>query len=1072
MKNKLLIHLSTSFILLLCLANFSIVFAEDNIEYRFERTWPKLEESWDFDSPSDLALAPDGSVYILGSNSFYSSDSGAEPIRHYSAEGEYIRTLGDFGLGEGQLINPVAITIAPDGSIYIADIDNINHRVLKFSPQGHYIQTFLTSFGDDNTLVSIAIAPDSNLYLLQQDQFTGSSNILKYSFQDGFSEFWGDFDGLGVDIILTDLAIAPDGNVYVTDLYNSRILQFNPQGDFIQTWGGSGNGQFTSLKNIAIAPDGSVYVYDGRIQKFTAQGEFIQVWGSQGTADNQFFEVTDLEITRDGSIYIADQSKNRIQQFSEQGDYIQTWGNQNQKKGKFQEPTSVGIASNNNIYVADSENNRIQQFNTQGEFIRSWGRKGSGIGQFNLPNNLAIAPDNSVYIADTNNHRVQQFSAQGQYIRSWGDEGSGEIFKPEIIAIAPDSSVYVTDHNSERIQKFSAEGIYIADLIRKGGSSNSPAKNMAIAPDGSIYIAYLNNSIEQFSAQGDFIRTLGSEGSGNGQFKSPDGITITPDGNIYIADTNNHRIQQFNAQGDFIRTFGSKGSGTGQFSNPQDIAIGSDGAVYVADTGNNRIQKFTPRKKGATPFPQKAILLAGGGPSKGSYKNLIWNETRLLANKAHQAISSQGFEKDEVKYLTAGSTDSDVDGNKLNDDLETATLHSLQQAITIWAANATDVLIYLIDHGGPGKFEINDHEVLTSAQLSTWVNQLDDIIPGKVTVIIESCQSGSFLPALAKQKRNLIASTNANQPAIISNKGLNSFSYYFWSEISAGATLQEAFKTGRQGMSPQFVEGQAQSAQLDSNGDTLFNASDYGDLANFCIGNCTKYYSSSQTEYVSDAPVILSVTESLTLEGTTSAELTMQINNRENITQAWVTIIPPDFRHQKTDEPVSELNKIPLKCDANQRCTTEYQGFDKPGDYQATFYAQNINFQMAIPKSIIITQSDGLDDDSKKPGDTSAPSSFITAIYDDQTKTVFINDVLYETDHYQAELIHPGDYTFSLKSAIQLESPLLQVPNTFDLASSKLLLHKVSAFDKYYKVILKHLGDFVFQLESAEEIPK
>ncbi len=93
-----------------------------------------------------------------------------------------------------------------------------------------------------------------------------------------------------------------------------------------------------------------------------------------------------------------------------------------------------------------------------------------------------------------------------------------------------------------------------------------------------------------------------------------------------------------------------------------------------------------------------------------------------------------------------------------------------------------------------------------------------------------------------------------------------------------------------------------------------------------------------------------------------------------------------------------------------------------------------------------------------------------TARYDDLTKTLIIDDVMYESDHYQAELVDSGDFTFSLKSASKLEGQALQNQNIFDLATSSLKLNKVFAFGKYYKVVLKHLGDFVFKLESAEEI--
>ena len=94
-------------------------------------------------------------------------------------------------------------------------------------------------------------------------------------------------------------------------------------------------------------------------------------------------------------------------------------------------------------------------------------------------------------------------------------------------------------------------------------------------------------------------------------FKNPDGLTVDTNGNVYICDTNNHRIQKFNADGCFITMWGSRcnmydGSGCvdpdgdgplelgdGQFEFPSDIAVDNNGNVYVLDAGNYRIQKFT-----------------------------------------------------------------------------------------------------------------------------------------------------------------------------------------------------------------------------------------------------------------------------------------------------------------------------------------------------------------------------------------------------------------------------------------------------------------------------------------------
>ena len=84
----------------------------------------------------------------------------------------------------------------------------------------------------------------------------------------------------------------------------------------------------------------------------------------------------------------------------------------------------------------------------------------------------------------------------------------------------------------------------------------------------------------------------GSSGSGNGQFNMPRGAAIDSDGNVYVADTSNHRIQKFGSSGNHLATWGSYGYGDGQFRTPWGLAVDSDGNIYVADTSNNRIQKL------------------------------------------------------------------------------------------------------------------------------------------------------------------------------------------------------------------------------------------------------------------------------------------------------------------------------------------------------------------------------------------------------------------------------------------------------------------------------------------------
>uniref|UniRef100_A0A1X7URB8 SMP-30/Gluconolactonase/LRE-like region domain-containing protein n=1 Tax=Amphimedon queenslandica TaxID=400682 RepID=A0A1X7URB8_AMPQE len=97
---------------------------------------------------------------------------------------------------------------------------------------------------------------------------------------------------------------------------------------------------------------------------------------------------------------------------------------------------------------------------------------------------------------------------------------------------------------------------------------------------------------------GYHIASVGKEGSGLLQFSTPCGIAISPiTGQVFVADSGNHRIQVLNPDLTFSHSFGSQGSANGQFQLPSDIAIDSQGLVYVAYYCNDRIQKFSPDGK-------------------------------------------------------------------------------------------------------------------------------------------------------------------------------------------------------------------------------------------------------------------------------------------------------------------------------------------------------------------------------------------------------------------------------------------------------------------------------------------
>lgn len=143
---------------------------------------------------------------------------------------------------------------------------------------------------------------------------------------------------------------------------------------------------------------------------------------------------------------------------------------------------------------------------------------------------------------------------------------------------------------------------------------NGP-RNLAIAADGSIYVADTGNSrIVRLDANGTILTTWGSRTPDGqlppapGTFIEPWGIAADSQGNVYVADTWNHRIQKFDANGKFIQEWGSFGQPSDRpeyMWGPRAIAISQDGRVYVTDTGNKRVIVFDSDGKFLQEFGQE-----------------------------------------------------------------------------------------------------------------------------------------------------------------------------------------------------------------------------------------------------------------------------------------------------------------------------------------------------------------------------------------------------------------------------------------------------------------------------------
>ena len=1052
------------FLLLCYLLGFAALIslsAASMAEVRFERLWPQLLQPWYFNEPRAVATAFDGSLYV--------ADTGNHRIQVFAADGAFVRQWGSFGTDPGQFSRPAGIATSPDGTIYV--VDTGNHRIQAFTPEGVFLRQWGTQ-GDDNGEFDqphgIAVTSDRRVVIADSN----NHRIQVFSATGDFLRQWGN-NGQEEGFFNEpyDLSVSPDGSLFVVERGNHRIQVFDTNGTFLRIFGAMDqrDGEFRNPAGIAIASDGTIYVADTgnyRIQAFTADGAFIRKWGrgSIGVGNGEFSDPYGIAVAPDGKIYVADSANQLIQTFTGEGVFVRQYGSFGTKAGEFYDPSAIAIAPNGMIYVADSGNHRIQTFNSEGLFDQQFGSFGFADGEFYYPAAVAVAPDGTVYVAERDNHRIQIFSAEHVFLSQFGSFGieEGEFDQPSGLAVAPDGTVYVVDRKNFRVQAFNPQGQFLRQF---GGFGSDPGQfgdpyGIAVAPNGTVYVTDSGTArIQVFTALGEFISEFGNIGANEGQLVEPFGIRISSDGIVYVTDFSNHRVLAYHSDGVFLGRFGSFGSGEGQFNAPTDIAITGNGTLYVLEKLNHRVQKL--RLVDSHPLPgsqvlhsYKAVILAGGGPSRGSYTNLIWDATQLLTNRAFFALRRQGFAKDEIKFLSP-VTQSDLDNNGLFDDYEDATLDSLQQAITDWASDAEQVTIYLADHGGPGRFQVNDREILTAESLRDWVNQLEAQIPGPVTLILEACKSGSFFPALLGSERFLVSSADAEQPAVIGNKGLNAFSYYFWSEIGLGADLKSAFKTARQGMASQQIEGRPQNAQLDSDGDGRLTGVDENLAEGHCLGNCT--------QTAANPPSILTVTPATQLNGTMQLELSMEVNSLEPVLSAWAILQRPDFAHPDSDEPVSDLVEVPLLCDASNRCQGLYDRFDVAGEYLLTFYAQDQSYQLSLPATSVITQTQGATSCAISPCPAPNAIVFDPAL---AANHLIVPDVREEGSSYRYVFDYLGDIRFRIKQRQILPAPVSTEPAIYDgVLTLRMDLPRVYFAGSYYRATLVNRGEGLFEVD-------
>jgi len=205
------------------------------------------------------------------------------------------------------------------------------------------------------------------------------------------------------------------------------------------------------------------------------------------------------------------------------------------------------------------------------ELVDGWAKLPEGWSFLDV-GGISIDDQDKVYVLNRSDRPIMIFDHEGNLLNSWGE---GFFNRAHGSCIGPDGSLWCTDDRNHIVAKFTPEGKLLMTLGTKGQASDT---------------GYFRTF--------DYWESLARIQRGAPPFNRPTGVTVTPSGEIYIADGyGNARIHKFTADGKLLFSWGEPGGAPGQFRLPHSIWLDKQGRIWIPDRENSRIQIFNSQGK-------------------------------------------------------------------------------------------------------------------------------------------------------------------------------------------------------------------------------------------------------------------------------------------------------------------------------------------------------------------------------------------------------------------------------------------------------------------------------------------
>jgi len=271
--------------------------------------------------------------------------------------------------------------------------------------------------------VGVAVDSRDRLYVFTR---SGSHPVMIFERDGRLADYWGG----GQFVRPHGIYIGPDDSVYLTDDQDHTVRKYTADGDLLLTLGTSGqpsdsgvmNADYRTIQraaapfnlptNVALAPDGSLYVSDGYgnccIHRFAPGGSLLHSWGAAGTGPAEFQIPHGIGAASDGRVVVADRENSRLQWFTDQGEWLEDWSD-------VARPCNVFLDDTDHVFVAelgwhagtpdpkpDQTGGRVSVFNRHGDLLSRWGGGDDpyAVGDFAAPHDIWVDSHGDIYVGE------------------------------------------------------------------------------------------------------------------------------------------------------------------------------------------------------------------------------------------------------------------------------------------------------------------------------------------------------------------------------------------------------------------------------------------------------------------------------------------------------------------------------------------------------------------------------------------------------------------------------------------------------------------------------------------------